>query len=607
VTPRALVLPALTLLALIPAPRAGSAAPVPTMPPGALHRGQKAIVRTVFEGTRIEEFEAEVVGVLSSGRAAGDMIVARATSPRVIATGVAQGMSGSPVYVDGKLVGALSSGWAFTKEPLFGITPIGEMLDVLALPETRGAAGTSGPGGLELAPAAARPRFRELHWDDGDEIATPGSDDVTGVATPTPLALPLAATGLHPDAVDAARRAFAPFHLAVTPGGRSASGGPPADSLAPGSAVAVDLLRGDLQLSAIGTITWRDGDRVLLFGHPFFQAGEVRLPLSTAEITTVVGSQANSFKLGVSGRPAGVATQDRRAAVAGVIGRTTDLLPIALTVSGPDRPTQRMRFESIDDRALAPTLISIASFNGVLERGGTAGGTLRWSMTLHRRGVAPLVMHDVVSSDAPTGEFVNAIASPLRFLFGNPFERLVLDSVVITAETEPARRLWTLRTARLVDGLVRPGGEVRVRCELEAWHGGRERRELTLQIPAEAPPGRYVLWVGGGPELTRYESQRLPGRFRPVSLDDAWSRLSHSRSSDGLHGALFARAPEVSADGRDYPELPLSALAMLAGGESAGDHARRGDTAWLASVREPVDGVLRGSLLLQVQVDGQAP
>jgi hypothetical protein len=366
-------------------------------------------------------------------------------------------------------------------------------------------------------------------------------------------------------------------------------------------------MRGDLQLSAIGTVTWRDGDRVLLFGHPFFQAGEVRLPLSTAAITTVVANQATSFKLGVRGRAAGVATQDRRAAVAGVIGRAPDLLPISLTLSGVHRPTQRMRFETIEDRSLAPTLVAIATLNGLLERGGTAGGTLRWSMSLHRAGVAPLVLRDIVSSDAPATELVNAIGSPLRFLFANPFERLVLDSVVVAIETAPERRLWTLRSARVIDGVVRPGADVRVRCELEEWHGGRETREIRLQMPAEAPAGRYVVWVGGGPELTRYESQRLPGRFRPVSLADAWARLAVSRPSDALHGAMFARAPEVSSDGRDYPELPLSALALLAGGETAGDHSRRGDTAWLSHVREPVDGVLRGSLLLQIQVDGQAP
>ena len=236
-----------------------------------------------------------------------------------------------------------------------------------------------------------------------------------------------------------------PLHPAVTapvlglpdPGGCSplpAGGGPPADSLVPGAAVAVDVMRGDLQLSAIGTVTWRDGDRVLLFGHPFFQAGEVRLPLSTAEITTVVGSQASSFKLGVRGRDAGMATQDRRAAVAGVIGRRAEMLPVALTVSGTGRPTQRMRFESIDDRALAPALVQIAALNGVLERGGAAGGTVRWTMTLHRAGAAPLVLRDVASSDTPANEMAVAVASPLRFLFGNPFERLALDSIAILKE-----------------------------------------------------------------------------------------------------------------------------------------------------------------------------
>ncbi|HKQ57474.1 MAG TPA: SpoIVB peptidase S55 domain-containing protein, partial [Candidatus Eisenbacteria bacterium] len=139
------------------------AAPIPTLAPDQLKPGQKAVVRTVFEGTRIEDFEAEIVGVMKGGRTEGDLILARATSERVIKSGVAQGMSGSPVYVDGRLVGALSSGWSFSRDPLFGVTPIGEMLEVLELPSRAvGPGGTAGPAGLEGE--RGDPRFRELSW-----------------------------------------------------------------------------------------------------------------------------------------------------------------------------------------------------------------------------------------------------------------------------------------------------------------------------------------------------------------------------------------------------------------------------------------------------------
>src|SRR5215470_6867226 len=150
---------------------AAAAAPPPTLPPSALRAGQQAVVRTVFAGDSVESFPAEIVGVLPGGRAEGDLILARATSPRLEATGVAQGMSGSPVYVDGKLIGALSSGWAFSKDPVFGITPIGEMLSGLDQPDTPPGEGTPGPVGIEPVPTT--PRYRELTWADADTVASP--------------------------------------------------------------------------------------------------------------------------------------------------------------------------------------------------------------------------------------------------------------------------------------------------------------------------------------------------------------------------------------------------------------------------------------------------
>src|SRR5205085_1657921 len=183
-----------------------SAAHPQTLAADQLHPGDRAVVRTVFQGSKIEEFDAEIVGVFRAGRVAGDMILGRALSERVVKTGIAQGMSGSPVYVNGKLIGALSSGWSFTREPLFGITPISEMLDVIDRKDADPAAATSGPSGVEISSRSTSPRFRELSWDDGDSSpglpvnpsgATPLSSDA--LPSPTsgfkPLALPLACGG----------------------------------------------------------------------------------------------------------------------------------------------------------------------------------------------------------------------------------------------------------------------------------------------------------------------------------------------------------------------------------------------------------------------------
>jgi len=589
----------LATISIVPA----RAAIPPTMAPGELRPGQKAEIRTVFEGTRIETFEAEIVGVLKGGRAEGDLILGRATTERVQKSGIAQGMSGSPVYVDGKLVGALSGGWSFTREPIFSITPIGEMLDVLDVRESPGGASSGDPG----APRGPMQdlAFGPFRWNDDPADAGPAAPTGADPRRPRALPLPVACAGLDAVALDQARAWLAPFGLHAVPGGVSDAAPAP---LEPGAAAAVELMRGDLELAAIGTVTWSDGERVLLFGHPFFQSGEVQMPLASAEIVTIVASDEISFKLGSRAAPAGVVTQDRRAAVAGRLSGSAPMMPIAITVEGIRSRPQRFRFESIEDRTLAPTLVSIAALNSVLESGGVGGRqTLRWTLRLHRRGAPPLAISGTEAGDSPAAEMAQGVVAPLAFLWSNPFERLALDSLDLVVQATPGRARWTLQSARVLDPVVRPGGTVRVRAELEQWQGPRETRDVALRIPEEIPDGRFAIFLGGSRELQSYEARSLPGRYRPTSLDDAWRRFAGLRPDEGLYAAVVGRAPEVTSDGRDYPELPLSALSLLAPSQAAGASARRGSLATIDERRAEVPGVVQGQLMLSVVVDRSAP
>lgn len=600
----------LATLALILSAASAFSATVPTWAPGQLRAGQQAEVRTVFRGDSVESFTAEIIGVLEGGGAEGDVILARALSERVVQLGVAQGMSGSPVYVEGRLIGALSSGWSFTKEPVFGITPIAEMLRVLDLKETPRVDGAAGPIGVD--PVQGSARHRGLTWTDDEAGATIPRAPAAALGRPQPLALPLAAGGLQPALLEPAQALFAAAGLQVTPGGRARRATAPAPAAAvrrlePGSAVAVDVMRGDLNLAAIGTVTYVDGDRVLLFGHPFFQSGEVRLPLSEAHITMVMPSLATSFKLGVPGAPIGTVTQDRRAALAGRLGAVPALLPIGITLTQAGGPPRRFRFEAVEDRSLLPQLVSTAAVNCLLESGGTgAQQTVHWSMRAHR-GQEVLELGDAAAGDSPLADLLGMFTSPLRFLYGNPFERFRLDSLSLALDIRGGRAQSTLRAASLSRARVRPGGVVRVDCEVEAWRGAREHREVVLRIPEELAEGRYVLWLGGGSEADRFTAARLPGRFRPVSIADAFARLSALRRSDALYSLLWARAPEVTSEGVDYPELPNSALALMAAPQTAGTAVQRGGWALLDEQRQEARGVLRGELLLEIHVDREAP
>ncbi|MCE9627690.1 MAG: hypothetical protein K8R56_07230 [Candidatus Eisenbacteria bacterium] len=592
------------LIALSPSLAMAASAVVPTLPPSALSPGQRAVVRTVFRGDSIETFEAEIVGVMPGGRAEGDLILARALGARVELTGVAQGMSGSPVYVDGKLIGALSSGWAFSREPIFGITPIAEMLAVLDQPESVTGPETVGPVGID---PEARTSYGAWRWGDEPDAPLPSMPTAPNSAL-RPLALPLSVSGANPATLPMLRAWFEPKGFAVVPGGRDPKRRPGTmpHRFEPGSAVAVDVMRGDLNFSAIGTVTYVDGDRVLIFGHPFFQSGAVRLPLSTASITTILGNLNTSFKMGVAGTPVGTATQDRRAAVAGRLGPVPAMLPIRVSVQGAAPGVQRFAFEAIDDRSLLSQLVSAAVLNSVMESGGTSAvQTLRWSLDVYANG-GRLSVADVASSDASLSDVVQALGAPVRFLASNPYTRFRPDSIVVALTIEPGRRQATIRSAALTLPTVRPGGEAELRVQVERWRGGRETVALRVPVPEELPDGRYQLHVGGGAEADRLLATRLPARFRVMSLADGMNRLGASRRSDALNVTLWARAPEVSADGEDLPELPTSAVAVLAPPQAAGDRARRAEWALVGDQRLMQPFVVRGEVLLELVVDRQA-
>jgi hypothetical protein len=600
VTPRALPL-ALVLAALAGPARAGLA-PSATIPVSAIRAGQHAEVRTVFAGDSIETFGADIIGVLASGRAAGDVILARATDPRVVASGIAAGMSGSPVYVDGKLAGALALGWPFSKEPIFGITPIAEMLPVLAQPEGTGGA-SAGPEGLEAA--ARGTRYRGLVWADDTLMNAPATAPAAGA--PAALPIPLTAGGLSPRALEICRPLFEGTGLMLTPGGRAApTTGAPAP-IVPGSAIAVDVMRGDLDLSAIGTVTYVDGDKILIFGHPFFQAGEVRMPLSSAHIVGILPSLYDSFKLGVPGAPVGVATQDRRTAVGGRLGGSAHLMPLAVVVSGTSPAPQSYRFESLDDRLLMPQLLATAVMSSLLESGGTGPQqTLDWSVTAWH-GAETLHLHDRTAGDTPYNDVVAAISGPLRFLLGTSYGPWRPDSVHVAVAATAGRTLWTVRGASVLAASVRPGGHVRARVELERWHGGGRLLELDVAVPGGLPNGRYSLWIGGGSEFDRLGVTRLPARYRPTSVADGVRRLEALKPSDALYTGLWAKAAEVTRDGEDYPDLPLSAMPLLAPAQSADERIRRADWALLSESSQPFDGVVHGEAMLDVYVDDRAP
>ena len=481
------------------------------------------------------------------------------------------------------------------------------MLEVLDQPETAHPDGTSGPIGVDPRPAR-HGSASSLERQRGPERARRARAG-RGLAPGRPGP---AAGGGRP-APGRARRSCAtcsrPTASRSRPAAAAAKEAAPAP-LRPGRAVAVDVLRGDLNFSAIGTVTYRDGDRVLIFGHPFFQSGEVRLPLSTAHIVGILPSLA--LRRSSSACPARPSASRRRTAAprwrAGS-GAVPPLMPFRVDVTGSGRK-QSFAFECIEDRSLLPQLVGTAAMNSLMESGG---GGAQQTRALDADGVE---RPPRAAAGRRRGGRVADVRGRRRArrarCASSPatrIERCRSDSLRVALDVTPGREQWTVRSARTLAASVRPGGRLRVSVELERWRG--ERRTVDARRPGArgaARTGATSCGSAAAPSSTARVATRLPWRFRPISLADAWQRLGAFHRSDAIYAAFWARAPEVTRDGEDYPELPNSALAVLAS-PRVGRRQRSAAPDWALCRRTvlPVQGALRGEIALDVVVDDRAP
>lgn len=586
-----------TFLALLAGPALAAGHSLPIYPLDEVRPGLACEARTVFQGSQVESFRLEVLGVLHQGKAAGDLILARALEPRVKHTGIVAGMSGSPVYAnDGRLLGAIAYAWSFSKDPVCGITPIAEMLEV-----------------WDVAPQAVSGDF--------EGGALPAPEPSSSSATLPRLRTPVAAAGLAPEVVALLQPWARDNGLLLTPGGSVASAtaagspgkkattsGKPA--LAPGDAVAVDLLRGDATLSAIGTVTAVDGDRVLAFGHPFFLSGPVRLPMSRAEITAVLPSLENSFKIGTSGETVGTLTEDRRAAVAGRLGEAPAMLPITVRVRAPGVAEQSYHYEAARQRSLAPLLVSAATVNSALARGALpAESTWRWKLSARLRQAGTTRALEIADVSTSNGAFpvFAALAAPVNALLNNAWSPVDLERLDVDLDVTPRLEEARVSAVRLERPRVRPGENVRVEVDLASYRGPVETLTLEYLVPKNTPPGTLGLFVGGGAEWARFDATQAPGRYRANSVEELLHRLEDLPRASRLYLAAYSQGRDLSVRGRDYPGLPPSAQLLLSGRDSRDASERWSRSSLLGQTWRSFDWAIVGGTTLAVEVNPRAP
>ena len=588
------------------------------MPVDEVQAGMRGVGRTVFEGSTIEEFDVHIIGVVRNVIGPQrDLIIARLEGGPLATTGVIAGMSGSPVYIDGKLVGAVSySIGQFSRDAIAGITPIREMIDATALDSARAPLGQrarlelpitheSIDRALQVAFSWARP-FAERPGDVQVVGGSPGSlgPVAAQVAMLRPIAMPLAIGGFSPEGAGVLSRAFnSSGWMPVLGGsaGRSAAVDDP-PPLQPGDAVGIDLLNGDLSLGATGTVTHVDEDRVYAFGHPFYNLGPTEFPMTRAFVHTLIPSLSASAKLASSGAVVGTIRQDRATAVAGTLGAGPAMIPITLTLENDRGLTRRFSINVVNDQLFTPLLTYLAIYDtlGSYER---ENGTASYEVagTARVRGHGEIAFADLFTGDTPSAGAAAYIAAPITFLLTNDDERVEIEGLDLTITSTEERRTANLERVWIDAARARPGRAVPVKLLLRTYRGEEVVRTLSIQIPANAS-GPLSLLVADGAGLTQFERRDVRQPQEPRDVPRMIRALNQARKNNRLYVRLLSPDPGAVVKGETLPSLPPSVLAVLQGDRTGGEFNPL-RSATLGEWELPTDYTVSGSRLLTIDVD----
>jgi hypothetical protein len=549
------------LLPLLIAAVLGAQTPA-TMSVQEIRPGMKGQGRTVFLGGKIERFNFEVLGIqrnLSPGRS---LIMVRASGGPLAETGIMQGMSGSPCYIDGKLVGALAIAFPFEKEPIGGITPIAEMLDQLRdLPELPSSRTPlilprlSPPTVLKSALTGQMIPMAEL-------LGTGAVSAGGGQEIP----MPVFGADLTPEA-----RSFwtgMPMTFMAGQGGAAAGGGE-ASPLEPGGMIAINMVQGDMVMSGAGTITYVSGKKILMFGHQMFNLGELDLPLWSATVSASMPSYQNSFKLAAPVAPVGALRLDRSAGVAGLLGAEARMVPLRVGLNLGGKRILNFKYELMDNPIITPNLAAtvLAQTISTYVRGqGFQSLSLQGNIKL--AGHPALEIENMVA-DLSANRIASYLGGILQFITLNPFERPVIEGISLTVKAEERLDLTAIASVRTLKARVKRGQALPVLVTLQNIQGVRETTTFNLFVPPSAKLGKATLMVGDGFSLIGADPDEHSVELG--SLTDMLRVLNNAMKNNHVYGLLVQTTPGLGLRGSRIEGVPPSISSLLGSDGGSGE------------------------------------
>jgi SpoIVB peptidase S55 len=566
----------------------GVRASAPQMAVSEIRPGMVGVGRTVFDGTHVEEFKAHIIGVLENVIGTRrNLILAKLEGGPLANTGVIAGMSGSPVYVDGRLIGAVSYALgSFSKEPIAGITPIAEMTESTTMNESPRPSAARVHVEFPLTRDTLTAAFRKaLSWnrpfgDRPDDLQLSGVASVAGLTGGQigtllrPIATPLVMSGFEPDVADTLGGAFRDQGFIPTGGSASglAHGEMPYDGpLKPGDAIGVEFVNGDLELGATGTVTHIDGDRVYAFGHPMYNLGPTEFPMTRAYVYTVLPSLFSSLKLSSTGEVIGTFLQDRATAIAGRLGPGPRMIPITLTLDSDRAPKRTFHFGVVNDQLFGP-LMSYASILNTFSSYERQFGASTFGVhgTVAVKNHEAITFDNLFSGDQPSMGAATYVIAPIVALMGNDYEKVELESVDLTITSAEEPRTATLERVWLDDPRPRAGRTVPLKVLLRTYRGEEVLRTLPIEIPPNAS-GTLSVLVSDGGRLGQAELREARMPQQPRSVPQMIRALNKARRNNTLYVKLLGSDAGAVVNGELLSSLPPSVLAVLEADRNGGN------------------------------------
>jgi hypothetical protein len=567
-----------------------------TIPVSQIHTGMRGVAYTVFQGTKPEPMDVEVLGVLKNMNGPkGDIILVRLHGPKVEYTGVVAGMSGSPVYFDGKLAGALAFRIGeFSKEPIAGVTPIADMLEINAFDKSPGGitdAANSGPSN-----AAAKTS--------GPGIA-PASEVQSYANYLKPIEAPLVFNGFSEETVKMFAPQFASAGIIPVMGAGSVSDQKQPEPLEPGSAISAILVRGDMDIAATCTVTYIDPQRLLACGHPLLQFGSVDLPMNKADVLATLPSPANAFKIVNTTEPVGSFVQDRHTGIMGLLNKQPDMIPVTLSIHN-GTASKEIHYEVLNNPRLSPVAMMATVFNtlhGINDYGEET--TYRLKGVISVKGYPDVTLQNIF---APTDSgqpaaFIAALSLGDRFgrIYDNPFDVPSVKGVKLDFDLVKERRWARLESARTDLTEARPGDEITVETVLAPYRGERVVRQISIKIPTSASKGPLRILVSDGDTLDRMR-RGMPMAARKLDLASTIALLNKEHSNNRVYVSLLEADPEAMVADKVMPALPLSVMNVMEGMRGTQEMVVLGESQVNEAATPPLDFAVAGAQVLTITI-----